>query len=354
MWTARLKEVKLTEYVERLLSDVNLNNLSVFDTDIGGGQFVAIAEKLVGSDRVSGLGENEMDINYAIAKQGLEGNYNVGNFLEVVEIDMKNTIVVGNPPYNDGSKGRNPIYNKFLEKLAGNLPNKLVFIIPTNWFSQNQTKLGKDVREYLKTLGVYKIVLNPVDLFEGVTVGTCTVFCEKGYTGDIRLYNDTQSKFVLVENFHDQILTEFNLVSLKLLRRLRPVIPYTTYNGNKNNTNKWRIVTSYRKERFDLEPLNPLKVIEPQYKSQGGYRVFAEFDTKEEADQNLDYYKSFWHSKLVKFIMRRTRTSTTLDNPQLRWIPTIKSFDKVYTDQDLYEMFNLSEDEIEVVENDNK
>lgn len=353
MWTTRLKEVELAEYVESLLSEIDFNKLSIFDPDIGGGQFVSVAEKLIGHARVSGLSENEMDINYAMSKLGLKGKYSVGNFLKTGTVNMKNKIVVGNPPYNDGSKGRNPIYDKFLEKLANNLPNKVVFIIPTNWFSQNQTKLGKDVRKYLKALGVYKIVLNPVDLFKGVTVGTCTVFCEKGYTGDVVLFNDTQTSSVTIDNFNDQILTEFDPVSLGLLKRLKPVIPYSTHSGNKNDTDKWRIITSYRKERFDLEPLNPLKVMEPEYKSQGGYRVFTSFDTKEEAKTYLEYYKSFWHSKLVKFIMRRTRTSTTLDNPQLRWVPTIDAFDKVYTDQDLYKMFNLSKEEIKVVENDN-
>lgn len=354
MWTTRLKEVELTSYVERLLKEIEFDGLSIFDPDIGGGQFVSVAEKMIGCERVSGLCENEMDINYAKAKLGLNGKYTVGKFLETGIVNMKNKIVVGNPPYNDGLKARNPIYDKFLAKLTQNLPDKVVFIIPTNWFSQDKTKLGKDVREHLKSLGIYKIVLNPVDLFKGVTVGTCTVFCEKDYTGEIILFNDTQTNSVVLDNFDEQILTEFDTVSLTLLKRLKPFTPYTTHSGNKKDTQKWRITTSYRKERFDIDPLNPLKVMEPEYKSQGGYRVFDSFDTKDEADEYLEYYKSFWHSKLVKFIMRRTRTSTTLDNPQLRWVPNIESFDKVYSDRDLYKMFKLSEEEIEVVENDNK
>ena len=50
--------------------------------------------------------------------------------------------------------------------------------------------------------------------------------------------------------------------------------------------------------------------------------------------------------------MRKTRTSTTLDNPQLFWVPKI-TIDKVFTDQDLYTLFQLTDEEIKRVEDGN-
>lgn len=271
----------------------------------------------------------------------------VGNN-ELERIDMKDTIIVGNPPYNDGSKGRAPIYDKFLEKLAKVQPKKITFIIPTNWFSQPHTKLGKDVRRFLKELGVYKIEINPIDLFETATVGTCTVFCERNYRGNISLGTNNDNFFI---NDFDETILPFDTVTRNLLNRLKPSSPYTTHSGNKGNTNQWRIMTSYRKERFDIDPLNPLKVFEPNYKSQGGYRVFCGFDSEILANEYLEYYSSFWHSKLIKFILRKTRNSTTLDNPQITWVPKVV-IDHKFTDTELYRLFNLSNEEIEKVEDD--
>ena len=272
-------------------------------------------------------------------------------YIQELDMNMENTIIEGNPPYNDGSKGRAPIYDKFLEKLSKNQPKKVTFIIPTNWFTQPHNKLGRDVRQFLKELGLYKIQMNPVDLFEGATVGTCTVFCKKGYIGKIQLVSANNKDQFEIANFEEQIIPEFDTVSRNLLMRLRPEKPFVTYAGGKFDTNCWRIMTSYRKERFDIEPLNPLKVFEPNYKSQSGYRAFASFVTQSDAEKNLEFYKSFWHSKLIKFIMRKTRTSTTLDNPQLFWVPVIE-IDRVFTDEDLYKIFNLTDNEIKRVEND--
>ena len=138
-----------------------------------------------------------------------------------------------------------------------------------------------------------------------------------------------------------------------MLHRLKPIKSYKTHSGKQGNTDKYRIVTSYRKERFDIEPLNVLKVLPPNYENQGGYRVFEECDTEEAANLRVEELKSFWHSKIIKTIMRKTRTSTTLDNPQLRWVPVI-NINKKFTDEELYKLFNCTDKEIEIIENDNK
>jgi hypothetical protein len=291
----------------------------------------------------NGIDEDMLNITYVTHEE----------YSKMTKPQLDKFNIVGNPPYNDGSKGRTPIYDKFLEKLSKNQPNKVTFIIPTNWFTQPYNKLGKDVRRFLKELGLFKIRINPVDLFETATVSTCTVFCEKGYTGDILLENYSNNESFVIENFDQHILPIFDNISRQLINKLKPIVPFTTYSGQKGNTNKFRIVTSYMCYNILTEkPLNELKVIKPNYEKQSGYRVFAEFDTQEEANSALEYYNSFWHSKLVQFILKRTRTSTTLDNPQLVFVPKIELFNKKLTNQDLYSMFELSEIEIERVEND--
>jgi hypothetical protein len=256
---------------------------------------------------------------------------------------------IGNPPYNDGTVARNPIYGEFLANFAKQKPDYLFKVIPANWFSQPESKLGKSVRASLRKLGVYKITLNPYDTFTTAKVKTCTVFCRKGHSGDIVLVDSESNKHAIIKDFDSQILYTADQNELDLLYSLKPFQPWTTHEGSKVDQQKWRVATSYRKENFEITPLNPLKVLEPYYKSESGYRVFSGFTTEQEAVAAQEQYQSFWHSKLVFWILKKTRTSTTLDNPQIAWVPRIK-IDRIFTDIDLYTAFNLTDDQISMIE----
>lgn len=346
---------------ELITNEIPVNMLTnptvtILDPAIAGGQIVSAIEQRMSSlgvkdkdiaNRVQGYEEDSIAVDYAINKRKLKGKYKVLALAD--QPTMNVNIAVGNPPYNDGSAGRNPIYQLFLEQFALNPPEFTFLVIQANWFTQPDYKLGKSVRASLKKLGVYKIVINPYDTFETAKVKTCTVFCRKGHTGKIELIDSDTGHRTDIINFDQTILYTVNPDELSILHMLKPTTPWTTHGGGKGNTNTWRIMTSYRKENFEIIPLNQLKVMEPNYKSQTGYRVFAEFATQAEADQALVWYKSFWHSKLVTWILQRTRTSTTLDNPQVTWVPKI-TIDKAFTDQDLYKIFNLNKKQIKVIE----
>ena len=326
----------------------------VLDPAMAGGQIISAVEKRmlnlgIGdaeiSNRVFGFEEDSIAVDYAINRHKLKGKYQVSESRSLMNAE----IVVGNPPYNDGSKARNPIYHLFLENFSKNPPEYLSMVIQANWFTQPDNKLGKSVRSSLKKLGVFKIVINPYDTFETAKVKTCTVFCLRDYIGDITLIDGDTGAQTTIKNLDDAILYTVDALELSILNKLKPTQPWKTVPGNKGNPNKWRIATSYRKENFDIVPLNPLKVMKPQYQSQSGYRVFAEFDTEAQAEQALECYKSFWHSKLVTWILKKTRTSTTLDNPQIIWVPKIV-INQTFTDQDLYTAFNLNQQQIDLIE----
>lgn len=258
---------------------------------------------------------------------------------------MKNVVILSNPPYNDGTQGRTPIYDNFLEEAILLTPAKSIFILPTNWFSQNHNSFGKKIRNYLVTLGVYRIVINPVDMFENAKVSTCTVYCLNGYVGSIIMMDKVSGKERVIDNFYDQIINEFDEVTLAILARLKPIEPYKLVRGDKTNNNLWRIGTSYKKENFHIEPLNSFRILPPNHKSPGGYVVVATFSSEKKAKDALPKINSFWKSRLVSFILRKTRTSTTLDRPQLRYVPIITSYDSILDDSDIEKLFSLSEKE---------
>ena len=348
-----IKKIILDELPDKVLLD---SSVTIHDPALAGGQIISAIESRMSelkvsnqeiSARVSGFEEDSIAVDYAVNRHALKGKFEVKP--REKQSAMNFNIIVGNPPYNDGSSARNPIYHLFLENFAKNPPDYTFQVIQANWFTQPDKKLGKSVRDSLKKLGLYKIVLNPYDTFETAKVKTCTVFCKKGYTGNVELI-DSDTGFTRTLTDLDQIiLYTVNPDELAILNKLKPSDPWKTYSGNKGNTNEWRIVTSYRKENFDVTPLNPLRVIEPEYESQSGYRVFASFKTEQEAKDALVQYKSFWHSKLVVWIMQRTRTSTTLDNPQVIWVPKI-TIDREFTDNDLYAHYGLTADQIKLIE----
>jgi hypothetical protein len=330
------------------------NNI-IYDPAIGGGQVVSAIErkmeelgisKMEINRRVKGNEQDLLSIDYSINKMKLNGQYTMST--ETIP-HMSSNIAVGNPPYNDGSVGRNPIYHLFLENFAKAPPAYLFLVIQANWFTQPNNKIGKSVRNSLRKLGVYKIVINPYNTFETAKVKTCTVFCRLGYTGDITLIDSDTNGSHIIKNFNDTILYTVDPVDLGILDKVKPSTNHKTHSGNKGHTNFWRIVTSYRKENFDQVPLNPLKIMEPNFENQGGYRVFAEFKTESSAKKALEQYQSFWQSKLVTWILRKTRTSTTLDNPQISWVPEI-TIDHIFTDKELYKHYKLTKVEIKAVE----
>lgn len=278
-----------------------------------------------------------------------DSNITCQDFLRF-EGSMKNFRLVGNPPYNYQGQGRAPCYHDHLGKAVELQPKSTTVVIPTNWFSQYKLNLGKSVRKHLVDLGVHKIKVNPIDLFENAQVSTCTVYCELGYQGDITLVNDTGASFV-INDFNDWILPEFNDVARGMLYKCKPTEPYTTHKSSEGDESLYSICTSYMcYNNLRQKPLNEIKILEPAYAKASGYRTFCQTKSKKQAEHLRECYQAFWHSNLVQFIMRRTRTSTTLDNPQISWVPVLETLTDVYTDAEIYKAFDLTQAEIDLVE----
>lgn len=346
------------EYVKNLIADEIPEALlkdpskTILDPAIAGGQIISLVEKRMTAlgiadieKRVRGYEEDSIAVEYAVNVNKLKGTFEVSTY---DEHDYKANIIVGNPAYNDGSAAKNTVYDTMLERIAEAKPDFVCMSIQANWFAQPDRKLGKDIRKFLKQLGVYKIVINPDNTFT-TRVMTCTVCCRKGYNGDVELVDANTNGSRMISNFDERIFKTVDPEELKLLNALKPKDPWVSLPGHKDET-KWRICTSYKKENFDVKPLNVFKVIEPKFKSQGGYRIFKTCKSQAQAEVEVQWYQSFWHSKLVTWILKRTRTHTTLDGPQIAWVPKI-TIDRVFTDEDLYKHFNLTKQQIYMIEN---
>jgi hypothetical protein len=273
------------------------------------------------------------------------------NFLEFNDNNMNDNVWLLNPPYNDGSKGNAPIYQNFIEKVKKFKPKAAIIVVQANWLMQN-SKLGKQMRKDLKSIGIKQLTLNPVDTFPKAKVRTVSLLCESGYTGPITLVDKITKESRTIKAFDDLVPFLANSDKFDIIDRIKGIGgTWTTHSGKEGDTNKWRIVVSYKNFEIKKDPLGHMKIIEPNFAKQSGYRVFAEFATEADAIQGLEIYKSFWKSKLVTFILKYTRVSNTLDNPQIMWVPKV-DLNKVYTDDEIYQLFNVSQAEKDLIEND--
>jgi hypothetical protein len=139
---ARLK-FKLDNLVNDILSHIP-NDLiihgTILDPAMGGGQFVKEIERRKRAagktdeeirKTVFGIESNILRRNYAVNKHKLVGDYQVGNALTMDFNGMKFDVVIGNPPYQDLNK--NPLYYKFHNMVVSKLmaPNGiLAFVTP--------------------------------------------------------------------------------------------------------------------------------------------------------------------------------------------------------------------------------
>jgi site-specific DNA-methyltransferase (adenine-specific) len=153
-----------------------------FDPAIAGGQFVREIERRLleaghsrknVSGRVFGCEEYEHQVQYALNKHKLLGNYKVTNFLEQ-DFNMKFDVIVGNPPYQNSHKKDeeakrkvgNKLWYQFIFK-ADNLvkPNGYVAMVtPNQWLTG-----GVNMRK--GELGVLKDVFAKKQLITATVAG---------------------------------------------------------------------------------------------------------------------------------------------------------------------------------------
>jgi hypothetical protein len=330
--------------------------------------------------KVNNIDERNLNINYLTNKEYFELN------------NITFDVVVGNPPYVDGTEGESNIYQKIVCKAMDFSPESQTWIIPTSWFLSN-TSEHKSLRENLFNAGLKEIILNPMDSFDNASVKTCTVVCKKEYFGKVKVVTSKGHYFIPAEERGNYILPVDNEVSLKLLNRIAPKEPYKFLSGThstsprkaqkdpnfvdtKTITHQYPIVTKLAKDPKDIEYLygkdnedidsDKWRIAVP-YLATGyangdmklgavgvinkgtqlcGYYKYINVDSHDEALTLQKYFMS----KFVRYILHYTRTSRTLDAPQVRYIPKFNIINTSLTDNDIYNYFNLSTEEIKEIE----
>ncbi len=316
--------------------------------------------------------------------------------------DMKFDVIIGNPPYqlSDGGNGASakPIYHLFVEQAKKLKPRYLSMIIPARWYAGGK---GLDTfRNSMLTDDRLRIIhdfVDASDCFTGVEIkgGVCYFLWDRDYHGDCTICSHSGNKVVskmkrpLLENNCDTFIRYND--AIQILHKIRqfgektfdnlvsPRKPFglatdfRNYAKNKDMIHSLKIYaqkdTGYispNQIEKNKEWINLWKVYVPEAIGSGNmetdvvkpllgepntvcsetYVVVNPTNEKQIAENIISYINTkFFHFLLgLKKITQHTTSKT------YSFIP-IQNFTKSLTDKNLYDKYELTNDEISFIEN---
>lgn len=277
---------------------------------------------------------------------------------------MKFDVVIGNPPYN------NDIYLDFVT-LGHTLASKYdCWITPAKWQAKGGQKnedFRKNIVPYMSTIVYYPEATDIFDIQEcdGITYylvnkhkPTTTSITNK--SDDIRLFNNKEiystedlTKISLLNNANGIIkkLTRIPQINVSVNGKHRFFVAEARMYGwgteRVNNGTRYNSCKCYTNEL----KYNVISV--PQIVEAKDINSLAKVRTLTFSSNNINEctsYVSFMESKLVKFLLLSARIGTMIGREAKRFVPAPEAFDHIFTDEELYKKYNLTDAEINIIE----
>ena len=293
-------------------------------------------------------------------------------------------IVIGNPPYNEElkSSGATALYNKFVEYYIEKC-DLLCFVIPSRWFSGGKglDSFRKNMLErtdivYIKHFDdACEIFGNSVDIKGGVNY----FLKDTNHNGDCKL-NGSITKLNKYDVFVDG---KFHALIDKLVLFKSITTLYKSQDYHKIQTNDKRFksektndtIKCYVSLQKGFEKyidkneiktnISKYKVITPDgaFTANSGFGntfignpnevhcktyISFEIDTENEAKSLLSYMKC----RLPNFMLSLRKNSQHTCSSTCKWIP-LPPLNKEWTDEEVYQHFKLSEDDIKLINDTN-
>lgn len=318
--------------------------------------------------------------------------------------NMKFDVICSNPPYqmSDGGSGPSaiPLYNQFVLQAKKLNPRYMTMIIPARWYAGGKG-LDSFRQQMLADRRVRKLVdyETSKDCFEGVNIagGVCYFLWDRDHKGDCTVSNMAAGKC----SSETRALNEYSIfirsnAAVHILRKVlkkenhfmddtvlsQKPFGFRTYaRGEKApfvgsvkllTSQGWQYVTKSSVEK-NADGVDKYKVIcgrlvpsngELDIKPQDGYRVMTNpqllmpgeintetyitlgiFETENEAENFQFYIKE----KFPRFLLRQAISSVNINREVFKFVPHL-DFSRKWTDEDLYEKYDLTEEERAFVE----
>ena len=340
------------------------------DPAMGGGQFVAGIEKRLTeyghsdeniAERVYGM-EPNWKVQIAKNRHNLKGQYEVADFLEEDNM-LEPDVTIGNPPFQktfDGERKakRYNLWSEFAIK-AMETSDNVALILPDGWMST-----GSNVFEKMKEFGIkYIDVGNCSSYFPGIGVRFTYVILEKGYigmttvvSGDYEYSFDLRNMELITPKVEEwSILDKLTADEDKMgWRRTRG---YHTSKDKLNSKGKVKVIHTNPQTFHTNTPKGDVgmkKVIStisgyftPIYDKSG--RLGGTQATMVLPTDDFEGAERLLSTKLYQFVGVMARQQGWINLTLMKALSDVPLGNK-WTDNKLYKHFELTDEEIELVE----
>ena len=267
---------------------------------------------------------------------------------------MKFDVVIGNPPYN------NDIYLDFVT-LGHTLASKYdCWITPAKWQAKGGQKnedFRKNIVPYMSTIVYYP---NSGDVFNIRNLDGISY-----YSISKQIYIDKQVKDIDMHIKHSAFNQEWHnsKISYTLHSSIVNGIINKCISKNKmkpehNSKHKYFVVTSLMlssgggKTSFSnfssdgkLLVINPMSIAEQE--ANGNYKNLYSSNNKYECESCISYL----NTAIIRFILYASCCGNSVTAQETwRFVPAPEAFDHIFTDQELYKKYDLTDEEINIIE----
>ena len=319
--------------------------------------------------------------------------------------NMKFDVIIGNPPYqlSDGGNKASaiPIYHLFFEQAKRLNPNFMTMIIPSRWYCGGRGL--DDFRTEMLTEGHIRELHDfkrSTDCFPGIRNGggICYFLWDKSYNSSLIHYAEHNGNGIVRET--NRLIDEFDKVFIRdsvacdIIRKVKskgerslservyrqkPFGFRTNFddfdeNGdikiynkkikcgygfifrnrvliNAEIIDKWKVVTSRstsvpEEDNGQVLRLSQSFIVEPGAVVTESYVVIDVFDTESEAIACYEYLKT----KFFRFLCQPNIVSPDVSKRTFIFVPLIE-LSHSWTDKELYEKYQLTDYEIQYIEN---
>ena len=293
-------------------------------------------------------------------------------------------IVIGNPPYNEELKstGAKALYNKFVDYYIEKC-NLLYFVIPSRWFSGGKglDSFRKNMLErtdivYIKHFDDASTIFgNSVEIKGGVNYflkdthhnGDCKfngsitklnnydVFVDGKYHPLILklIKLDSITKYYISQDYYKIQTNDTRLKSEKTKDTIKCYVSqqkgfekHITKSEINKDITKWKVITA-RASSANNDCFGNTFIGKPNEVHTKSYISFN-INSEEEAKSLVSYMKC----RLPNFMLYLRKNSQDICESTCKWIP-LPPLNKEWTDEEVYKHFNLSEDDIKLINETN-
>jgi len=375
--------VLVNEILDHLPKEVwTSKTTTFFDPAIGGGQFVREIEKRLKEHghkvanirkRVFGFESSQALVDMSINMNKLIGQYKTVSTDHFFKLDnsMKFDIIVGNPTYqgkNDKGTAKNKSHNlwsKFVDKSIDLVKDNghLDFVTPDSWMSANSQILTK--------FKEHSLIWCNTDVSKHFSVGSSFTawMLEKnkntnqcyidGIPVNFSKLNYLPRDFHNTYTIHDKVINSaFPKIGALCDTTCHSDHKHKKLSDTKDSVYKYKTFHTNAQTRFSKLKSKDFDKNKIVWSLSGYFKPFYDngnigttevcqyllVDDQTEGDNILTYL----NSKLYQFIVTTGKWSGFLNGKVIESLPKLPN--KKWTDATLYKQFNLTQDEINVIE----